>query len=1023
MNIAELAIKNRLWCVIVMMISLFGGLFAYNNMPRFEDPEFTIRTAQVLTRYPGATPAEVADEVTEKLETAIQQMQEVDEIRSTSSAGFSLIQVDIKFDFAPDDSALDVIWNRLRAKVDDAQAHLPPGAGPSLVNDDFADVYGLYYVITGDEFTHKELVDYAKDLRVELLTVPGVGKVQISGAQQETIYLEFSREQAAAMGVSLNSVFDAISKQNVVTPAGDIVLGDKRVQMRAGGAADSVEALKNTIIATGGNQNLMHLRDIAKVKRGYSDPPTFIMRYNGSPALGLGVSAVSGGNVVKLSKAINAMLKSEEKQRPLGIEIHTYYNQGDIVEVAINDFALNVLLALVIVLVTLFLFMGFRASMVIGAVLLFTIAATLAVMYLIDIPMHRVSLGALIIALGMLVDNAIVVTDGILVGLRKGNTLLATASATVARTFWPLLGGTLVGIIAFAPIGFAPGEVAEFTGDLFWVILISLLFSWVFAIILVPFLASLLFTKKRGVSVSSAQEESRFSRLYKRFIRALLGQRALVLVCVAALFALCLWGFKFVTPGFFPASTTPQMVVDFWLPEGTDIETTNADIKQLEKYLREQAPVKDVQALIGAGTMRYMLIYSPEANNSSYAQLLVKTQSYEDLDSLIPQVQGHIDEHFPDALAKVWRFKMGPGGGSLIEAEFSGPDPKVLRELAEKAKAIMLADGEAISIKDDWRNQVPILVAEYAPGSGRRAGVSRERVAYTMNAAYSGTRVGVYREDDKLIPIVARALPAQRKDVSNIGSLPLFNNLGGKSILLSEVVDGFDTEWENPRIIKRNRKLTIKAQCDPRPPLLAGQLQTRLQPQIEAIDLPDGYTLTWRGESGDSAEAQEKLATTIPLGFMAMVLVVILLFNALRQALVIWLTVPLALMGVVFGLLVTNSPLEFMAILGVLSLSGLLIKNAIVLVDQMDADIATGKPRLDAIVDAAQSRVQPVLLGAVTTVLGILPLFWDAFFKSMSVVLAFGLSFATLLTLLVVPVLYAVIFRVKPDEVAQRDSL
>lgn len=1017
MKIAELAIQNRLWCVIIMMISLFSGLFAYNNMPRFEDPEFTIRTAQVFTQYPGGTPTEVADEVTEKLETALQQMQEVDEIRSTSSSGFSLIEVDIKFGFSPDKNALDLIWSRLRAKVDDAQSELPPGAGPSVVNDDFADVYGLYYVITGDDFTHKELVDYAKDLRTELLTVPGVGKVQIGGAQQETIYLEFSREQVAAIGLSLNSVFDAISQQNVVAPAGDIVLDEQRVRMRAGGAADSVDALKNTIIATGNNQTLVHLSDIATVKRGYSDPPSFLMRYNGSPALGLGISAVSGGNVVKLSKAINAMLKDEEKRRPLGIEIHTFYNQGDIVDAAISDFAMNVLMALVIVLVTLFLFMGFRAALVIGAVLLMTIAATLGVMYMIDVPMHRISLGALIIALGMLVDNAIVVTDGIMVGLRKGQTVLRSATDIVSKTFWPLLGGTAVGIIAFAPIGFAPGEVAEFTGDLFWVILISLLLSWIFAIILVPFLASLLFTDKRQVSGSATEPESRFSLLYKRLIRALLSHRVLVLVGVFAMFAACIWAFKFVTPGFFPASTTPQMVVDFWLPEGTDIHRTDKDVKALEQYLKTQAPVTDVQALVGGGTMRYMLVYAPQATNSSYAQLLVKAKRYQDLDTLIPRVQHYIDEQFPNAQAKVWRFKMGPGGGSLIEAEFSGPDPKVLRELADHAKAIMIADGDAISIKDDWRNQVPVLEAHYSPGSGRRAGVSRERVASAMNAAYRGTQVGVYREQDNLIPIVARALPSQREDVTNIGSVPLFNTLGGKPILLSEVVDGFDTVWENPRILKRDRKLTIKAQCDPRPPLLAGQLQARLQAKIEAMTLPAGYTLKWRGESGDSAEAQEKLATTIPLGFLAMVLVVILLFNALRQAVVIWLTVPMLLMGVVVGLIVTGSSMEFMAILGVLSLSGLLIKNAIVLVDQMDADIATGKPRLDALVDAAQSRVQPVLLGSITTVLGIIPLFWDAFFKSMSVVLAFGLSFATLLTLLVVPVLYAAIFRIKSNEV------
>lgn len=1019
MNIAELAIKNRLWCWIIIMISLGSGLFAYHTMPRFEDPEFTIRTAQIFTAYPGATPTEVADEVTEKLESAIQQMQEVDEIRSTSSAGVSLIEVDIKFEFSPTKESLGLIWNRLRAKVDDAQAKLPPGVHTSRVNDDFGDVYGIYYLITGDDFTQAELNNYVKALRTELLAIDGVGKIQISGAQSETIYLEFSREQIAAMGASINSIFEAISQQNVVAPVGDVLLNEERVRLRLGGATDSVEALKNTIIATGKNRGLVHLSDVANVSRTYADPPTFLMRHNGSAALGLGISAVSGSNVVKLSKAINKALAQEQQRRPLGIEIKEFYNQGTIVDTAIKDFAINVLMALAIVLATLFAFMGLRAALVIGAVLLTTIAATLALMYVIDIPMHRISLGALIIALGMLVDNAIVVTDGILVGLKQGRTLLATASDVVKKTFWPLLGGTVVGIIAFAPVGFAPGQVAEFTGDLFWVILISLLLSWVFALILVPFLAGLLFSESCSVRKSdSRQQESGFSRRYKGFMRAMLGAKTAVIVAVCALFALSVWGFQFVTPGFFPASTTPQMVVDFWLPEGTDISRTNADIERIEKHLSSLEQVTDVQALIGGGTLRYMLVYAGEPGNSSYGQLLVKTQNYQQVDKLIPAVQNYLDTHFPNAMSKVWRFQMGPGGGSKIEAEFSGPDPAILRQLADQAKAIMMADSGAISVKDDWRNPVPIIETDYSPTRGRRAGLSRKSVANALNAAYGGHQVGVYREEDDLIPIIARALPSQRNDISNIASVPLFNNQGQKTLLLSAVVDGFETRWENPRIKKRDRRLTITAQCDPTPNELAATLQARLLSEIEAIELPPGYTLTWQGESGQSSDAQTKLASTIPLGLLAMILVVILLFNALRQPLVIWLTVPLALIGVVAGLLLTGSAMEFMAILGVLSLSGLLIKNAIVLVDQMDEDIASGKPRFDAVVDAATSRVRPVMLGSVTTVLGIIPLFWDAFFKSMSVVLAFGLTFATLLTLLIVPVLYAVIFNIRSDEMA-----
>ena len=1017
MNPAELTINNRLLSVLVIMIVLFGGWTAYQNMPRFEDPEFTIRTAQILTQYPGATPEEVANEVAEPLETALQEMQEVEEIRSTSRAGFSEISVDIKYEFSPSKSDLQLIWTKLRNKVNDAQGGLPPGAGPSVIFDDFGDVYGLYYLLTGEGYSAKELVDYAEELRISLLQVDGVGKVSFGGEQTEVIYVEIARARASALGVSLSNVFTALSTQNAVVSAGSVKLGDNRIEISPSGNISSVEAIENLLVSTSANGSVTHLNDIATVTRGYRDPPSMMIRYDGKPALAIGVSNITGANVVKMGEAIDAKLAETLDLRPIGMELHEFYHQGKVVDASVQDFAFNVGLALAIVLGTLLIFMGPRSGLVIGSVLLLTIAATLATMNIAGVPMHRISLGALIIALGMLVDNAIVVTEGILIGVQSGRRKLDIAKEVVSKTKWPLLGGTLVGIIAFAPIGFAPGSTAEYTGDLFWVILISLLYSWAFALTLTPLFCNWLF-KEKSAGANSVQPEGQFTKRFKWFIRRALKFRWVVAGGAVAVFAIAIWGFQFVKSGFFPASTTPQIVVDYWLPEGTDITTTDANLRQLEEYVASLNGVEGVQTLVGGGALRYMLVYNFESQNPAYGQILARVDDYNEIDELIPAIQAYVDQSFPNAQGKVWRFILGPGGGSKIEATFKGPDPKVLRRLANEAKAIMAADGRALSIKDDWRQPVSVIEPIYSESKGRQLGVSREDFANALQVNFSGRNVGVYREGDKLIPIVSRAPEDERQGIESVWEIRTLSSATGRVVPLSQAMDGVRTVWRDAQIKRENRVWTIKAQADPYPDELASDLLARIRDPIEAIELPQGYSQEWDGEIGSSTEANENLASTIPLGLLAMVLVVVVLFNSLRQPLVIWLVVPLSIIGVVIGLVSTGTPMEFMAILGVLSLSGLLIKNAIVLVDQMNLEIGEGKPRYEAVVDSAASRVRPVMMGSLTTVLGVMPLFGDAFFRSMAVVLVYGLSFATLLTLVVVPVLYAIMFNIQPNETA-----
>lgn len=1023
MGLTEFSIKNPLICVIVILIALLGGLQAYKNMPRFEDPEFTIRVAKVFTAYPGASPDVVMNEVTEVLETAIQQMQEVKTVSSVSSTGLSDITVEIKFSASPSKSDLQIVFTKLRNKLDDAQRSLPPGAGPSVVNDDFGDVYGLYYLVTGEGYSTPELLSYAESLRGDILQVEGVAKVSVTGAQTEVIYVEISQNKAAVLGVSLNNIYNTLSLQNTVTSAGTLQIGTQRLTIQPTGGLDTIESIRGLIINDPSSGAIMRLRDIATVTRGYEEPHEKLIRYDGQVALGLGVSNVSGVNVVKMGQDIDLKLAEVEKLRPAGIELHEFYHQGKVVDKAISDFVVNVLTSLMIVFVTLLIFMGFRSGLVMGATVLITMSATLLIMWLGDIPMHRISLGALVVSLGMLVDNGVVVTDGILVGVKRGGNKLEVAKQVAKSNMKPLIGGTLVGIIAFAPIGFAPGDTAEFTNSLFWVVAIALGLSWVFAFTLTPLFCYWLFPNTQGSHGDGKPDltpeiKGRFKLIYESLIRTILRFRYVALTTVIGIFVLSLWSFQFVAGGFFPASTSPQIVVDYQLPEGTDISETTQDMIRMETYVRGLDGVTNVQTLVGGGTLRYMLVYDSGVDSSANGQLLIKIDDYRRSDTLIPNIQTYLDENFPAGLGKAWKFRMGPGGGSKIEAVFSGPDSVVLRQLADQAKAIMAADGEAVLIKDDWRRAISYIEPVYSPSKGERVGISRKEFADALQANFSGQQRGVFREGDDLIPIIFRAPQSERAQPWDMASIQILSPTTNAVVPLAQVMDLANIKWRDGRLLREDRVPTITAQADPGPGVLADTLFKRLKPQIEAISLPEGYRMEWDGEFGSSAGAQSDLASTIPLGLLAMILVVILTFNKLRQPIVIWAVVPFGIIGVVIGLLVTGTPLEFMGLLGLLSLTGLMIQNSLVLVDNTDALIAGGMPRFDALVESASSRFRPVMLGAFTTVLGIIPLYFDAFFRSMTVVLAFGLSFATLITLLLTPVLYALFFCIKNTEVA-----
>lgn len=1012
MDLARFALEKRLISAVATLLILVAGYFAYSTLPRFEDPEFIIRQAQIITPYPGAGAEEVAEEVTEVIEDALQQLQGVLEVRSVSSPGLSNVMVEFTIQSVPDYNALYERFAQMRAKIDDAQSELPPNALESQVYDDFGDVFALYFAVVGEGYSITDLYNYAKDLQRLLVTVDGVSKVVLNGVQDEVIYVEFASARIIELGLTADEVAEILEGQNLVTSAGSVQAGQTRLLVRPSEAVSSTEAISNLIISNPETGALFRLGDVADVRRGLVDPATSLIYRDGRPAIGIGISNTLGGNVVNMGTAVKERMEEQLSERPIGIEVLAISDQSDTVQVSVNDFVGNVVVALVIVVGTLMVFMGLRSGILMGGILLVTVAGTLFGMLLYGLDMQRISLGALIIALGMLVDNAIVVVEGTLVRVQKGEPTTDAAVAVVNQTKWPLLGGTVVGFLAFSPVGFSPDNTGEYAGSLFWTIAISLLFSWLVAIWLTPYFCALLL---KPTDATDEPREHRFLKAYRGLLSRALRFRYVTVAVVVGLFVSALAVVSFVPPGFFPNSTRAQFVIDYFLPQGTDILKTQSDVLEIDEYVRTLAGVTSTNVAVGSGHQRFMLIYESEDQNSAYGQVLVDVESFEQIDDLADTLQAWIDTTYPEATAKVWKFVLGPGGGSKIEAQFQGPDAEVLRELANEAKGI-LAEYGAIAIKDDWREQVPVIRPVINTDNARRLGLSQGDISRALRGHLEGISLGLYREGDELLNVVMRPREAERNDVSGLRNVQVYSQIVGGYIPISQVVDRFEVAFEAGNLRRIDRQLTITAQADNSPEVLSGQLFEQVRGPIEAIALPPGYSLTWEGEYGSSIEANAGLASTMPLGFGAMVLVVVLLFNAIKQPLIIFLTVPLALIGVFWGLAVTQTPMEFMAILGVLSLTGMLIKNAIVLIDETDSQIGAGKARMSAVVDAAVSRVRPVSLGVLTTVLGVVPLLWDPFFKSLAVVIICGLSFATILTLIVVPTLYAIFFRVAADE-------
>ncbi len=1014
MNIAEASIRFRTVTLVLTALVLLLGVKAYFDLPRLEDPEFTIKDALVITAYPGATAQEVADEVTDVIERAAQQLGQVKRVVSRSERGRSTVTVTIRDEFGREE--LPQVWDELRRKITDAQRQLPPGAGPSLVVDDFGDVFGIFYAITGPDYSMAELNEVAKMFRRELLAVQDVKKVEIFAPQQEAIFVEISREQSARLGVSPEAVHNVLREQNLVAPSGSVDVGPMRLALQPTGEISDVNALGDLIIRHGGESGqLVRLRDIATIRRAYVDPPTTILRYDGEPAVGLGISTVSGGNVVTLGAGVEERVASLASKIPLGVELHKISFQANTVTESINDFVLNLATSVIIVIIVLLCAMGLRSGLIIGAVLLISIAGTFLVMHMSGLILERISLGALIIALVMLVDNAIVITEGMLIAIQRGVDRMKAAKDIVRQTAIPLLGSTLIAVLAFGAIGLSDDRTGEYCRSLFDVLLISLMISWVTAITVTPLLCYL-FLKAAPVKEGAAPSDPYGGivyRLYKSFLLTCMKRKWATVAAMVLLLAGAFFGFGFVQNSFFPNSTRTQFLIDAWSPAGTRLDATAERAARMEEDLLKIPGVENVTTCVGQGTLRFLLTYAPERFDPAFCQFIVDVKDHRDIDRALAQAQEHLSAEFPDVLVIGRRFLLGPGEGGRIQIRFSGPDTAVLRRLSDQAMTVLRNDGGAKGIRIDAREEVPVVRPQFAEAPARQVGITRTDLGRALETFFEGSRIGVFRENDELIPIIARAPESERRDPAAVQDVQIFSPVVGGGIPIRQVVSGFSTELEEPIVMRRDRAPTITVHAD-QTSGLASTLFGRIRSQIEAIPLPKGYRMEWGGEHEDSTQAQAALAGTLPVFVLIMVVIVVCLFNSIRATLIIWLTVPLSIVGVVVGLLVFDKPFGFMALLGALSLSGMLIKNGIVLIDEINAQLKAGVVPWDAVVNAAVSRVRPVLMAVLTTVFGLIPLIPDVFFGAMAVTIVVGLLFASVLTLIVVPVLYVLFFGFRP---------
>lgn len=998
-------LKNKAVTWLLLALVLFGGIFSYTHMGKLEDAPFTIKQALVMTPYPGASPEEVRNEVTDLLEESIQSLDELYYLKSENRVGMSKITVYVKKEVRADQ--MQQLWDKLRRKVADIQGRLPEGAGPSIVNDDFGDVLGVFYGLTGEGRTWREMEDEAKRLKDELLTVPDVARVEIWGVQNPTVEITAAPAILARSGLTAADISRAFAQQNRVVDAGALENGERRLRIESTGTFHSLDDIRQMTITSPSGEHF-RLGDIARVEESYTHPATNLMRIDGAPALGVAVATVSTGNVVEMANAVAERIDTFSESLPEGYTLHPIYDQGHESEVANRGFVWNLIISVLTVVAILLFFIGLRNGLLIGSGLIFSIFATLMVMQIEGIALQRMSLAAIIIAMGMLVDNAIVVSDSALIGMQRGMRKRTAILRACSSTAIPLLAATAIAILTFLPIYYSPHITGELLSSLVVVIGVSLLFSWVFALTQTPFFIQEFVPRPRPDQIVTDPFGGRIYDAFRRALRAVIRHKFAVVGALAAMLVLSAWSFRFIPKVFTPSLDKPYFTVDMWLPEGTRIDRTDAEATDMAAWIGTFGPVERVSAFIGRTPPRYYLSNAAFGPQPNFAQLLVKCRTSAEARELQEFLQDSIRRRFPEPLVKVNRFELNTQPEALIEARFLGPDPRVLDSLVGEAVAVMRRNPKVADARNEWGNMAMMIRPDYDAVRAGAMGITKAQMMESVRAAGDGLPIGIYRDEEDRVPVLLRTPVG---GVTDIGMLSVWN--GNRSVPLSQLTRSIATEWEYPQIRTYNRQLSMAAMCGVQPGATMAEVHGEIRQEIEAMKLPEGYTFFWDSQFKDQSEAMEALMKYFPLAFLVLVVILVALFGNYRQPLIILCVLPLSLIGVVIGMLLTGFDFGFFPIAGWLGLLGMIIKNVIVLIDEINAQLRAGVQLQQAIVEATVTRTRPVLMAAITTIAGMIPLLFDIAFGGMAATIIFGLTFATGLTLFITPVLYAIFYKVK----------
>lgn len=1008
MSLPEYSLKNRKVVWFFLFILLAGGALGFVTLGKKEDSVFVIKSASLVCSYPGATPLEVEQLVTEPIEREVQSMRLVHKITSESYYGLSKILVEL--DPATRASEIPQLWDELRRKVLNIQPRLPAGASPVTVADDFGDVYGIYYGLSVDGgFTWAELRDWAQRIKTALVTVDGVQKVSLFGEQTPVVNVYVNLAALANFAIRPETIVATIGQQNTIVNSGEKQAGALQIQILEAGTYKGLDDISNQMLtAASGKQ--YRLGDIARVERGYADPPQTLMRVDGRRAVGIGISTEAQVDVVKTGEKIIRVLDGLTRQMPVGMDLTVLYPENRIAQQANATFVLNLAESVAIVILIIMLVMGFRAGVLIGSSLLFSIGGTLLLMQFLGEGLNRTSLAGFIIAMGMLVDNAIVVTDNAQQAMLRGVARRRAVVDGANAPRWSLLGATLIAIFSFLPLYLAPSSVAEIVKPLFVVLALSLLLSWVLALTQTPLFGDFML---RVNPAAHDPYDTKFYRAFDRLLAALLRWRWGVVAGVVALFAAALAVMGLMPQNFFPSLDKPYFRADVLLPEGYNIRDTERNLRTMEEWLHAQPEVKTVSVTMGSTPPRYYLASSSVSLRPNFGNILVELHDKGQTEAVEARFNAYVRAMCPDVWLRSSLFKLSPVPDAAIEFGFIGDDIDTLRRLTQAAEEIMWRTAGTVNIRNSWGNRVPTWLPLYSQMKGQRIGVTRSQMAQGITIATQGYRLGEYREGDQFMPILLKDENIDTYNLTNLQALPIFTP-AGKVYSIEQATDGFRFEYRVGVVKRYNRQRVMKAQCDPGRGVNTMRLYAALRDSVlRGVVLPEGYSMKVFGEQESQQESNSALARYMPLTMVLIFIVLLLLFRNYREPVVILLMIPLIFIGVVLGLAVTGKVFNFFSLLGLLGLVGMNIKNAVVLVGQVGVLRSEGKGAYEALTAATRSRIVPVAMASGTTILGMLPLLFDSMFGAMAATIMGGLLVATLLTVCVLPVVYAIFYNIR----------